>query len=160
MKPKGYTIVELIIVITIILVLAGAAIGGTSGIIRNLRFTNTFNKMVLMVQQARSNAITGKNEQSYGINIQSSVFQIFAGTSTTVIETLQAPTNLVFSTKGSLTCAAAATIEFTSLKATTTLKCNGIDEKQLEVSLCNDSACTTNKKSFLINKAAGIPQVR
>jgi prepilin-type N-terminal cleavage/methylation domain-containing protein len=58
---KGFTIVELIIAMTVILILAGAAVAGSAGLIRSIRFTNAFNKIVFMVQQARSLAVTGKN---------------------------------------------------------------------------------------------------
>lgn len=59
----GYSVLELIIVVTIIMTLAAATIGGTRTLLRSLRFGNSFNKLVFMVQQARSLASTGKKPE-------------------------------------------------------------------------------------------------
>lgn len=58
---KAFTILEIIIAIAVILILAAAALQGSGGIIRSMRFNNAFNKLVLMTQKARSMAVAGKN---------------------------------------------------------------------------------------------------
>ena len=59
-NKKAFTILEIIIAIAVILILATAALSGSGGIIRSMRFNNAFNKMVLMVQKAKSLATSGK----------------------------------------------------------------------------------------------------
>lgn len=57
---SAFTLIEIIIVMAIILILTTAAITGTSKVLKNLRFTNSFNKVVFMIQKARDLAISGK----------------------------------------------------------------------------------------------------
>ncbi|MBI4994170.1 prepilin-type N-terminal cleavage/methylation domain-containing protein [Candidatus Peregrinibacteria bacterium] len=58
---KAFTIIEILIAIAVILILAAAALSGSGGIIRSMRFNNAFNKLVFMTQRARSLAIAKKN---------------------------------------------------------------------------------------------------
>lgn len=65
---KAFTLIEIIIVMAIILILTTAAITGTSKVLKNLRFTNSFNKVVFMIQKARDLAISGKEGGNIAIN--------------------------------------------------------------------------------------------
>lgn len=69
-RRLAFTLAEIIVVVTIVIILAGIAFSSTSGVIKNLRFNNAFNKMVLMVQEARNLAATGKDSRAsnYGID--------------------------------------------------------------------------------------------
>lgn len=128
-----------------------------------------------MVQQARSNAITGKGDvDSYRIDIDTTnkkleMFSVKGGVDTSKEKLeLQDSTGMIFSVLAGTTQCPTAKIEFTSPKTEaetkTTLTCGTLtdsDVKQLEIFLCSETPCTdTNGKSFLINKAAGIPQVQ
>ncbi|MBI2638694.1 prepilin-type N-terminal cleavage/methylation domain-containing protein [Candidatus Peregrinibacteria bacterium] len=175
---KGFTIVELIIVIAILIIMAGAALGGVGGIIRGLRFSNTFNKMILMIQQARSLAVTGKNSDMKAYEVQFSFAPVEAilrgikqDDSVQTIETFvlnSSSTNLSFSNP--LNCNPATTIRFLSGKAETQLVCEGIAEQNvalLTVGLQETALNTApgavpaivRQKSFTVHRAAGIPQI-
>jgi prepilin-type N-terminal cleavage/methylation domain-containing protein len=173
MKLRGFTIIELIIVIAILLILAAGAFGGTGGIIRGLRFSNTFNKMILMVQQARSLAVTGKNPDLKSYEVQfnftapgSMVLQgIRQNDTPQEIErfSLDTQTNLEFTSEPSCT---QATIRFLNGKAETELICIGgtLSSPLLTIGLeetASGAAGTApaHQKSFTIHRAAGIPQI-
>lgn len=59
-KYPAFTLLEIMITISIVLILATAAVLQTSRIQNLLKFNNTFQKMVLLVQQARNLAFTEK----------------------------------------------------------------------------------------------------
>lgn len=173
---KGFTIIELIIVVAILIIMAGAALSGTGGIIRGLRFSNAFNKIVLMVQRARSLAVTGKNPNIKWYEVQFS----FASPGTAILQgekqdgitqeierfTLEPQTNLSFSKIPN--CDPTAEIRFLNGKAETQLICQGIAEEQvtlLTIGLQENAAnaapgaAAVRSKSFTIHRASGIPQV-
>lgn len=171
---KGFTIIELIIVVAILIIMAGAALSGTGGIIRGLRFSNSFNKIVLMVQRARSLAVTGKNANIKAYEVQFS----FASPGTAILQgekqdgtmqeierfTLVSQTNLEFT--NNLACEP-ATIRFLNGKAETQLICTGgpstvvLIEVGLRENAVNAApgAAAVRSKSFTIHRASGIPQV-
>ncbi len=173
---KGFTIVELIIVIAILIIMAGAALSGTGGIIRGLRFSNTFNKMVLMVQQARSLAVTGKNSDMKWYEVRFS----FSSPGTAILQgekqdgttqeierlSLDSQTNLSFINP--LNCNPATLIRFLNGRAETQLVCEGISQEQvaiLTIGLQENAAnaapgaAAIRSKSFSIHRASGIPQI-
>ncbi|GEM_PF-4658226 len=170
---KGFTIIELIIVISILIVLAGAALSGAGGIIRSLRFGNAFNKVILMVQQARSLAVTGKNSDMKWYEVQFSFVTpntaVFQGekqdATMQVIErfTLDLQTNLSFvSPQG---CSPAA-IRFLNGRAETQLICTGGPTSPLLTIELEENtpgaaadALPARQKSFSIHRASGIPQI-
>lgn len=164
---RGFTLIELIIVISVVLILAGSAIGATGGIIRGLRFTNTFNKMVLLVQQARNLAVTGKDASvtEYQINFS-------RASQTATLQTKPANTvldaslnrldrqGMYFYSPGNCNV---MTVTFTNGEGKPALQCSANTVDQLIIGLreCPTSACQTVKreKTFSIHKAAGVPQV-
>lgn len=172
----AFTIIELIIVIAILLILAAGAFGGTGGIIRGLRFSNAFNKMVLMVQQARSLAVTGKNPdlKSYEVQLNmsapfSAVLQgIQQNDAPQIIESFTldaASTNLSLTNNGGCD---PAIIRFLNGKAETQLLCTGgsLPSVTLLTIMLEDTSggapagtAPVHSKSFTIHRAAGIPQI-
>lgn len=167
---KGYTIAELIIVIAIILILSTAAISGSAGLIRSLRFTNSFNKMVFMVQQARSLAVTGKGSAAnYDVQLGIATNTISIGSSTAVVReiletfTLEATTNLTFfasHTDG--TCSTSATIQFERGAAKTSLVCDAVNPPPslFTVGVREvEAGVERRSKTFSIHQASGIPQI-
>lgn len=167
---EGFTIVELIIVITIVLILSSAAISGTAGLIKNLRFNNTFNKVIFMVQQARNMAVTGKSTgvTSYTVYFYANKVELKAqkvGSTDTLSEiTLGTDFNLV-ALPGATGSCSDASISFNNGNAETTLTCTGsssaTDVKSLTVSLQEIANSSTGlTRSFSIYSASGIPQVK
>lgn len=167
-KTSGYTIIELIIVISIVLILAGTAIGASGGIIRGLRFTNTFNKMIFMVQSARNRAVTGRNQNYTAYRIQFSISappipqtatqKSVSATGETILETLtlEATTGLSFTSAENCT---EAVIEFTNGSGSTSLQCvGGTDPNPPLLQIGLQEGTSTRTKTFLIHRAAGIPQ--
>lgn len=161
---QAYTIAELIIVIAIILILSTAAISGSAGLIRSLRFTNSFNKMVFMVQQARSLAVTGKGSAAnYDVSIEiPRTISIGSSTASTreTLETLtlEATTNLeFFASRTDGACSTAATIQFERGTAKTSLICDAIQQSLLTVGVQETGGARS--KTFSIHQASGIPQI-
>lgn len=171
----AFTLVELIVVISIVMILSGAAMSGASGVIKSSRFTNAFNKMVFMVQNARSLALAGKDAdvEKYEVRVstvadqagsyRASFVSVKAGNAESVLDSVALPN--VFGLRftgnaGNSSCAPLATIRFYNPGARTELVCEGAGSP-------NASAFTlglaeTNgarAKTFSIHAAAGIPQI-
>ncbi len=56
---KGFTLLELIIVVTIVLTLASIAISQTSGVQQLIQFNNSFQQIMFFTSRARSLSVTG-----------------------------------------------------------------------------------------------------
>lgn len=176
---KGFTIVELIIVIAILIILAGAALSGAGGIIRSLRFSNAFNKVILMVQQARSLAVTGKNSAMKAYEVQFNFSSPFSAVLQSIQQndvaqemerfTLDAQTNLSLTRPSD--CDPPVRIRFLNGRAETQLTCgDGVPPTQaiqLTIGLQESAAgagagaapALVRSKSFSIHRASGIPQI-
>lgn len=147
---QGFTVVELLIVITIMLVLASSAIAGGMYILRMLKFNNVFNKVILMVQNARSMAATekgGGETAKYGVRFFSGTpfyVQIFSqsaadATDGTITEAFYLPRDFSMQiqdltiTIGSSTCESTvpttplAEIIFPKASRDIVMKCEGTD---------------------------------
>mgnify|MGYP001568021810 CR=1 FL=1 len=176
MRRQGFTIAEMIVVIAVVLILAAAAIGGTSAITRSLRFTNTFNKLVFMVQQARNLAVTGNNsdtkeyvvifeqkmspqpdtitlfrkiDDSYTIDAGDIVIEEYKILTTTNLE-------LTLEKIAGGSCSKII-VSFQNGAAKTSLLCD--DEANPNLKIGIGDGVSSNEKHFLIHEAAGIPQV-
>lgn len=173
MKKHAFTLAELIVVISIIIVLAGASIIGTAGIIKNLRFANAFNRLVFMVQEARSRAVTSRGTAAaYIVTIdlastKKNIKLTDENTSSTPIDSfiLDAAGAIEFFAKyGSppsrTVCNADASIRFERKTARATLVCGTSDPIPLmEFGIEDNQQNPQRTKSFLIHQAAGIPQL-
>lgn len=171
MKHRGFTIAEIIIAITVIIILAAAAITGSAGLIRTLRFNNAFNKMIFMVQQARSLAVTGKGSAAiYDVKLDIVANTISIGSSTAAIRepletlTLEATTNLeFFASRTGGVCGISAIIQFERGSGKTSLQCDSVNPPPslLTVGVVREveAGAERRSKTFSIHQAAGIPQI-
>lgn len=165
---KAFTIIEMLVVIAIVLILSAAAIGGTSGLIKNLRFNNAFNKTILLVQQARNLAITGKDNliKSYILE-----FDLAAGKATLKSKkesgapseldklVLDSASGMTFTASGAAYCTTTASITFANTTAETALSCVGAGASTYLQVLKIEIRMDAKTKSFSINKASGVPQM-
>lgn len=163
MKKSAFTLVELMIVVAIVLILAAAATGGALSVLRNLRFSNAFNKAVFIVQEARNLAINEKGTAaSYRVEITGTTLNLFALDSTTAIDSyaLQNMPNATFYSRavGSSGDCTPAEIKFAKGAVKTTLICAGADNPASLIVGLSDPENNLDK-SFTIHKAAGIPQL-
>lgn len=168
---KGFTLVELIIVITIILVISSFAVGGITRIAQSMRFGNTFNKIVLMVQSARNMAITEKNSavKNYSIEFDSNQnpHSVTIKGDAEEIEklTLDASTNLNLTNQDWIGIGCnKAIISFSTGAAKTTLTCEGAanpNPSMLSIGIQEslEEGAVGRTKTFSIHAASGIPQV-
>ena len=154
---KAFTLVEIIIVLTVIMIMSVMAVGGTSGILGNIRFTNAFNKMLLLVQQASNLSINGKNPDiiNYSVTITPGQDIVLKGDSTE-IDKITSTDLKEFSIYCEPNCTV-ATISYSNGTAVTDLTCTGIGKvNSLKIGLRKG---TTYDKSFQVYKAGGIIQV-
>lgn len=184
---RAFTVAELLIIIAVILILSAAAIGGSQGLMRSLRFGNSFNKIMFMIQRARSLAVTGKNPdvKSYQVNFKlpledglpapgaaahtAALQKILEGAtsapdddSTEISETftLETSTRLFFAATppaGITETCDSVTLTFKNGNAQTSLSCNTTAISQITLELKENGA--ERSKKILIHGATGIPQV-
>lgn len=174
MKRPGLSIAELIIVIAIIMVLAATTIGSIGTISRNLRFGNAFNKIVFMVQQARSSALTAKgNQEKFGfsMNMAENKAELFSesGGNRTVLETTVFASEVGIlqyaadATQAPFPCANTAAVMFDRSSAKVTLVCDGREPPALMrfgLKESNNVGADAREKFFTIHRGSGIPQVQ
>lgn len=171
-NKKAFTIIEIIIAIAVILILATAALSGSGGIIRSMRFNNAFNKMILMVQRAKSLATSGKKTdvKSYKVEflLEEGTVNLIADAGTVeTMDTLELEqTSLLKLTSPS--CGNATTysaIIFNNQTNEIELKCsnapNATNESLLKISLEEKDADgnSVREKTFSINHLSGLPQL-
>lgn len=166
MKRSGFTLAELVIVMAIVLMLAAAAITGSIGLLRSLRFSNTFNKLVLMTQQARSLASSarGTDISYYEIEINSHEIKLKTNSSALDSYSLENTGALSFyvSNAADTLCALPANIQFAQGNAQTKFVCNGLADPNppiLKAGVEETKDGDTKKKSFIMHKVSGIPQI-
>lgn len=173
---KGFTMAELVIVITIIIVLSVAALGGLGSVQRSMRLTNSFNKILLMVQQARSMAVTEKDttlknyEVEFNSNVNAPDSVIVRGNTkdnspAKEIERyiLDQSIKLKLISENNA-CTPKAIVRFVSGNATTQLTCLGIGSDavvmlKLGIQEVAQGNAQAQSKTFSIHNASGIPQV-
>lgn len=169
---KGFTILEIVIAIAVILILATAALSGSGGIIRSMRFSNAFNKIILMVQRAKSLATSGKKTdvKSYKVEflLDKGTVNLIADTETAeTMDTLELEqTSLLKLTSPS--CGDAITysvIIFNNQTNEIELKCSNApgatNESLLKISLEEKDidGNSVREKTFSINHLSGLPQL-
>lgn len=174
MSKKAFTIIEILIAITVILILAAAALGNSGGIIRSMRFNNTFNKMILMVQKAKSLATSGKKTdvKNYKVEflLDDGTVNLIADTATggETMDTLHlGKTSLLKLTSPSCgeTAATYSAIIFTNKTNEIELKCsntpNAGNEPLLRIKLTEEDASgkPVREKNFSVSNLSGVPQL-
>lgn len=169
MNKKAFTLIEIFIVVGIVLILAAAAINGYRGIVKTMRFNNTFNKIVAMVQQARNMASNGKNT-----DIKTYKIEFAAQEETTHIITLNSygatdadkkeiekltlnEEIILYPKKDNSTCASAS-VSFKNVTAETSMMCDALTADSLKIKLSD--ADSNYSKEFSIYRSSGIPQIQ
>lgn len=168
-KNIGFTLAELFIVVTIVLILAAVALGGVSGTLRNLRFGNAFNKMIFMVQQGRGLASTGRDSAVAVYIVQFNftasdpraitIKQKLDNTLEEIDRLILDPRDFQFFAAAPCNQASVIVIQFTNGKAATQLLCDNVAQSLLTIGL-QETRQAGNSKTFSIHQASGVPQVQ
>ncbi len=168
MNKKAFTLIEIFIVIGIVLILAAAAINGYRGIAKTMRFNNTFNKIVAIVQQARNMASNEKNTDITAYKIEFAAKQdtthivtlnSYGATAADKkeIEKLTLNEEMILYPKGSSLCSSAS-ISFKNGTTETSMMCDAATADSLKIKLTD--ADGIYNKEFLIHRSSGIPQIQ
>ena len=78
---KGYTIIEILLVVAIIAIIGATSISMGTGFLTRNNLKNKTNELVSSLAVARISSISGKEDSPWGVNINSSSITLFAGTS-------------------------------------------------------------------------------
>jgi len=163
---KAFTLVEIIIVLTVIMIMSVMAVSGTSGMLVNIRFTNAFNKTLLLVQQASNLAISGKNSdiKDYSVTITITPVQdiVLKGDSTEIDKITSADLKEFSIYASSGQDCTIATISYSNGAAKADLTCTGIgapNDKVSSLKIGLKKGTTGLDKSFQVYKAGGNIQV-
>lgn len=78
-KRRGFTLIEIVLVIAIMGILAAATTPYTVSFYKRFQLDSERNKFVSLLRQARTMSMAGENSQIHGIYITSSQFIIFEG---------------------------------------------------------------------------------
>lgn len=171
-KNKAFTILEIVIAIAVILILAAAALQGSGGIIRSMRFNNAFNKLVLMVQKGRNLAIASRdtNVEKYEIKIDlasNTADLVKYAKSSTTSESIELLTftdtsNMSLKAASDIECNTTAVATFLNGTSEPTLKCDASAVNTLKISLREKDAAgnQVREKTFSVNRLSGIPQLK
>lgn len=158
--------VEIMVVVAIVLILGSATVSGSRGVIKNLRFNNSFNQLVFMVQQGRNLAITGKdkNAGSYSIKFDMdnsqkvTLFKNNLDATTTDMEVMAFLGTNGIKITSNPACTTNVVIKFISGISKTEITC-GSDPPQPLIILGVQETTGDKSKTFSIHQVAGIPQV-
>ncbi|MEK9133086.1 MAG: type II secretion system protein [Patescibacteria group bacterium] len=175
MNKSGFTLLELMISIVVILILAAAVLGGTGSVMQNLRFGNAFNKIVFMVQSVRSMALIAKGDIAvYGIaftqpNVDGfgavETFSQSADDQKTVLESFILPSNInsyFYAAKSAnvdISCGNSAGVTFERGTVRVTFDCGGQSPTEPVVVFGLKEKVGTRSKSFRVHKQTGMPQM-
>lgn len=89
---RGFTLLELIIVISITVIITSAIMPIYSGfLVRNQVKTNIW-RMMDGINRARFNALTGRDNESWGVHFETNEYVLFKGTTYVAVD----PTNEIF----------------------------------------------------------------
>lgn len=178
-RKSGFTLLELVIVIAVVLILASVAVSQSSSTLDFLRFNKTFNKIIFMVQKTRDLAITaGKSDEDVSavfayytkFSVVSGVLgvpdayhvEIFAKKTARDerIEDFSVPANISLRIESGVSSCTLSPdppqLSFSNRTADLSFTCSGVsDPASIKVKLSDSS----RQKSFVIHKASGVPRV-
>ncbi|MBP9717686.1 prepilin-type N-terminal cleavage/methylation domain-containing protein [Candidatus Gracilibacteria bacterium] len=182
MNRRGFTLLEILISLTIIIILTAAALSGSRSLTSQLQLNNAMDKVTFMVQRARALAISNKNTDnaneakisaygvvfSFGEQPQNTV-RVFAEKESSAnriidqdelaVETFTFnPSSAAVTalSDAQLPCNNFAVIMFEVGTAKTSLYCN--DRVNSANMLYVKARAGTSEKQFFIHRAAGIIQ--
>lgn len=76
---KGFTLIEFIIAISIVLVLATLSVISFSSFRNNQALSNSFSDVISMINEAKINTISSKDGSSYGVHFEAGRAVLFKG---------------------------------------------------------------------------------
>lgn len=76
---KGFTIIEVVIVIVILAVLTAMAITSFSGFRQNQLLNSDVNKAISVINEARSKTLSSQDFSQYGVHFEASQIVVFKG---------------------------------------------------------------------------------
>lgn len=80
MKNKGFSLIEMIILMSIIGILSAVVISNLSGFKKQQALKNTTEDVVALLNEARNSTISSKNSANYGVRLESNKATLFQGT--------------------------------------------------------------------------------
>jgi len=91
---KGFTIIEIIIVVVILAVLAAMAVTSFSGFRQNQILNSDTNKIVSIINEARSKTLSSQDFSQYGVRFEAPRIILFKGTAYAISSPYNATTTL------------------------------------------------------------------
>jgi prepilin-type N-terminal cleavage/methylation domain-containing protein len=79
-KNKGFTLIEMLVVVFIIALLMAVIVPGLSRFHNQQVLQNTTEDVVTLLNEARNNTISSKNSNTYGIHLETDRAILFTGT--------------------------------------------------------------------------------
>jgi len=79
MLKRGFTLIEIIITISIIAILAAVAFVQYQTFQKSIELTTESEKLITTLQLARDNTISSEGGQQYGVHVESDKYTLFAG---------------------------------------------------------------------------------
>lgn len=76
---RGFTLVELLITIAIILILAGLVVSNIGTFVQGQALNNGVDETIALINEARSRTLAGENGDEYGVHLQSDKAVLFVG---------------------------------------------------------------------------------
>jgi len=78
-KKNGFTLFEILVVISLILIILGIAVGSSRSFSSNINLQNTTKEIGSIIKLAKSQSISALNGTHYGVHLDSSKVTIFEG---------------------------------------------------------------------------------
>lgn len=76
---RGFTLIEILIVLAIAAILFAVVISGFSGLRQSSDLTLAVDEAVSFLQEARTKTLSSENDSVYGVHFETSQFVLFAG---------------------------------------------------------------------------------
>ena len=76
---KGFTLIEILVVITIAVILFAIVVSGFSGLRQSSDLTLAVDDSISFLQEARAKTLSSENNSIYGVHFETSQFVLFVG---------------------------------------------------------------------------------
>ncbi len=87
-KSKGFTLIEMMLVLSIFAILVGISIGAFSKRKNHILFQETKAAIIRNLEEARSRAATGFNTANHGVRLEGNVLTLFDTVSSKEVKTI------------------------------------------------------------------------